>query len=244
MLVKYIHMKKNKLLIDQDSMINQDRINNIKYYEPLPKELERWYVYTKKYGHSIVILLKEFEEKIEKDAQRSANDFLMVCPVKTVLRGYSINKTGVVVITGLGYCNTTGLIFPSHDIEHDNFLNPETLEKEKNQRQQIIMFVAQHCAYVRLIKYGNVEIKELMQFENLVYYSLFKNFVGKHIDIANSVAELNSYVDELKFLLDWYDEKAIGDIDHVFVSDNACEIFSDVYNEILKNGTINKKLKL
>ena len=109
----------NKLLKNLNGVINVDTINT-KYHKPLPSELEKWYVYILDGGHSIFVLLKQFEKELKDNPKYSYTDFMIPCPVKTVLKGYSINSDGIIIVDGLKYNSQIGLIIDEEDEEYSN----------------------------------------------------------------------------------------------------------------------------
>lgn len=79
-----------------------------RYHSALPPELERWYAYCSDGGHCVVCVLKQ-------DYQPGVDltDYLVPVPVKTVLRGYSVQEGYVVV--DVGYDPRLGLLAPAGD---------------------------------------------------------------------------------------------------------------------------------
>ena len=67
----------------------------IKYHTQLPGELSRWYVYTRGSGHRILCVLKKTITDGMTDADYES--LLVSAPVKTVLRGYTVERGFVVV---------------------------------------------------------------------------------------------------------------------------------------------------
>lgn len=81
-------------------MIPQDIIEEVignlierrhSYLRPLPVDLVPWYVYVRDVGHSIVCRLKDSVPDEDIAA------YMVVIPVRTVLRGYEMNN-GIVVV--------------------------------------------------------------------------------------------------------------------------------------------------
>lgn len=62
------------------------------YHSPLPQELSPWYCYTKDTGHVILCVMEE--DYIEEG---DLKNFLVPCPVKSVLKGYKIKRDYAVV---------------------------------------------------------------------------------------------------------------------------------------------------
>jgi hypothetical protein len=91
----------------------------VKYYKPIPKELEDWYVFTLDGGHNIFVLLKQSKKELKNNPQKSYEDFMVPCPVKTVLKGYTVNNDGIIVVDGLHYSKEKGLVIPEENFEYD-----------------------------------------------------------------------------------------------------------------------------
>ena len=211
----------------------------MKYYMPLPYELEVWYVYLLDGGHNIFVLLEQFEDEIASNPQTTYADHLIPCPVKTVLKGYRLNADGIVVVKGLEYSFQLGLVVPEDDFEFQNEgAVDEDLEKIKNQRQQILMFIAQHCAYIRLSCYGKDAVEILDNISHLQSYTFFNRFVETHMQFARSREELKPYELELLTLINWYENRIWNDVDSTFLSDNGWEHFFETYSEFINHATI------
>ena len=118
----------DELLMDLKGVINFDTIR-YKYYKPLPPELAKWYVYTLDAGHCIFALIKQFESELQNELT-SYKDYLIPIPVKTVLRGYTVNPDGIIVIEGLKYAYETGRVIPYEDFEYVN--EEKEVSKEMN----------------------------------------------------------------------------------------------------------------
>jgi hypothetical protein len=118
----------NELLKNLNGVINVDTLM-MRYYKPLPAELAKWYVYTLDGGHNIFVLLKQFENELKDDPNNSYADFIIPCPVITVLRGYTVNDDGIIVVEGLQYSYETGLIPPEDDNEYS--IEGKVRESEK-----------------------------------------------------------------------------------------------------------------
>lgn len=79
----------------------------VKYHSSLPGDIAPWYVYTRSSGHRILSVLRESlsENMIESDYREK----LVSAPVKTVLRGYTIENGFVIIdseyITGTGFAS-------------------------------------------------------------------------------------------------------------------------------------------
>lgn len=108
-----------ELLKNLNGVINGSTLK-MKYYKPLPLELAKWYVYTLDGGHSIFALLKQDENEIRKDSKNSYGVFIIPCPVKTVLKGYTVNPDGIVIVDGIEYNSEMGLIIDEEDEEFSN----------------------------------------------------------------------------------------------------------------------------
>lgn len=136
---------KQALLENLYSAINSDTLNK-QYYKPLPKELEKWYVFTMDGGHNIFILLKCHEDVIKNNPEKSYEDYMMPCPVKTVLCGYTVNEDGIIIVdipynveipdidcdelTEPFYCPQIGLVTCDNDTEYqvslENYKSPKS----------------------------------------------------------------------------------------------------------------------
>jgi len=113
--------------------------------------------------------------------------------------------------------------------------------KIRNQRQQILMFIGQHCAYIRLNEFGKSIIEELDGYMRRCTYQEFKRFVLFHTEIANANPALKSFELEISTLLNWYSNKLEGDINQVFESDNGWSNFYETYSELINNANIKTK---
>lgn len=81
------------------------------YPEPLPGDLAPWHVYLLDAGHSILCLLRaHLAEALEDPA-----DYLIPVPVRTVRRGYVIERG--FVVADLEYDGAIGLVVPEGDEE-------------------------------------------------------------------------------------------------------------------------------
>ncbi len=83
------------------------------YHSKLPPELEKFYVYFPDAGHSINCLLAE--HAAEAFTTHSVRDHLVPVPVKTVLRGYKVQRGYVVV--DVPYDSELGLMVEPEDEE-------------------------------------------------------------------------------------------------------------------------------
>jgi len=88
-------MSKDKII---EKLLAENIKTGVRYHSPIPDELQQWYVYTAVSGHRILCVLKNniSGEMSETDYEEQ----LISAPVKTVLRGYTIDK-GFVVIDAL-----------------------------------------------------------------------------------------------------------------------------------------------
>jgi hypothetical protein len=68
----------NDLLNDLNSFINKSTLK-YKYHEPLPPELDKWYVYTLDGGHCVFVLLHQDESEMKNDPDSSYLDYLLPC---------------------------------------------------------------------------------------------------------------------------------------------------------------------
>jgi len=107
-------MSKDKII---QKLLAENINTGVKYHTTLPEEIQQWYVYTAKNGHRILCVLKNDTAGEMSEAQYEEK--LISAPVKTVLRGYSIEK-GFVVIDGE---YDAGKGFPTED--DDRELEPE-----------------------------------------------------------------------------------------------------------------------
>ena len=81
------------------------------YPEPLPPELAQWYCYPIDAGHSIVCILKQHYHPTT-----DLIGHLIPVPVKSVKRGYAIQREYIVV--DLPYDSELGLQVPPEDEEY------------------------------------------------------------------------------------------------------------------------------
>jgi hypothetical protein len=108
-------MSKDKIL---QKLLAESINPGVKYHSTLPEEIKQWYVYTAKSGHRILCVLKN---SIAGDMEEADyEERLVSAPVKTVLRGYSIEK-GFVVIDSV-YDAEKGFLTEAEDRE----LEPES----------------------------------------------------------------------------------------------------------------------
>lgn len=113
--------------------------------------------------------------------------------------------------------------------------------KIRNQRQQILMFIGQHCAYIRLNEFGKSNFSELDGYLGKVTYLEFKRFVMFHTEIAKANPALKSYEFEISTLLKWYSDRIEEDLHQVFESDNGWSNFYETYTELINNANIKTK---
>ena len=94
----------------------------VKYHSQLPAEISQWYVYTRNSGHRILCVLKK---NIKADmAEADYQERLVSAPVKTVLRGYAIRDSFVIVDSE--YDPATGFVAEPEDREFDETMaNPK-----------------------------------------------------------------------------------------------------------------------
>lgn len=99
----------NKAVIIAQLHLNVDKTKS--YSNPLPLELEAWYCYPIDAGHSIVC--------VPKPCFQSGSDltrWLLPVPVKSVLRGYSVE--GEYIVVDYPYDPLMGLLTPPEDDEY------------------------------------------------------------------------------------------------------------------------------
>lgn len=85
-------MSKDKII---KKLLTENINTGVKYHTTLPEELHQWYVYTAKSGHRILCVLKK--DIAGEMSEAEYEERLVSAPVKTVLRGYSIEKGFVVI---------------------------------------------------------------------------------------------------------------------------------------------------
>jgi hypothetical protein len=98
-----------------NKLLKENVDTSVKYHTVLPADVSPWYVYTKSTGHRILcVLKKDLAEGMTGDDYR---DRLVSAPVKTVLRGYTV-QDGFVVLD-CDYDTRTGFITEQEDMEFD-----------------------------------------------------------------------------------------------------------------------------
>lgn len=85
-------MAKDKIV---KKLLAENINTGVKYHTTLPEEIKQWYVYTAKSGHRILCVLKKDISGEMSEAQYEER--LVSAPVKTVLRGYTVEKGFVVI---------------------------------------------------------------------------------------------------------------------------------------------------
>lgn len=76
-------------------LLEENIDTGVKYHSPLPVEISPWYVYTGKSGHRVLCVLKNSlsADMTEADYENR----LVSAPVKTVLRGYTVQKGFIII---------------------------------------------------------------------------------------------------------------------------------------------------
>ncbi len=85
-------------------LLEENVETGIKYHSPLPVDISPWYVYTRNSGHRVLCVLRKNISGNMTEADY--RNMLVSAPVKTVLRGYTI-QDGFVIIDS-GYHTDTG----------------------------------------------------------------------------------------------------------------------------------------
>ncbi len=78
-----------------NKLIEENIDVSVRYHSPLPGDVAQWYVYTRNSGHRILSVINK--DLVENMSERDYEERLVSVPVKTVLRGYTI-QSGFVVI--------------------------------------------------------------------------------------------------------------------------------------------------
>lgn len=100
----------------------------VKYHSELPESLKEWYVYTLDGGHCVFVLLKQFESKMSLKTESEYLEWIIPIPVSTVLRGYTVNDDGIIVVKGVDYTSSDGAYINNEDCEFVTSYESETLE--------------------------------------------------------------------------------------------------------------------
>jgi hypothetical protein len=96
-------------------LIEENIEPGIKYHSPLPVDISPWYVYTRNSGHRVLCVLKNNFSSDMTDADYENR--LVSVPVKTVLRGYTVQNGFIIV--DCEYNADTGFITEQEDREFD-----------------------------------------------------------------------------------------------------------------------------
>jgi len=87
----------------------------VKYHTPLPGDVSPWYVYTRNSGHRVLCVLKK--DLTENMTETDYHERLVSAPVKTVLRGYTIQDSFVIIDSE--YNADTGFVAEKEDSEFE-----------------------------------------------------------------------------------------------------------------------------
>lgn len=111
-------MSKEKII---KKLLDENIETGVKYHRPLPADISQWYVYTRISGHRILCVLKK--NLTGNMSQDDYENLLVSAPVKTVLKGYTL-ENGFVIID-CEYDTDNGFITEQEDREFDlNTENP------------------------------------------------------------------------------------------------------------------------
>lgn len=182
----------NELLKKLKGSINGDTLN-MKYHKPLPAELAKWYIYTLADGHNIFVFLKQFDVKFMNDNHSYIN-YLIPCSVKTVLRGYTLNKDGIIVVEGLEFTPEIGLNIPTDDFEYSTEVgknNELTMEFSKKEIVKTNYFYTsanryglcwlvynRYCFHLLIPSAHRDKIKEMKESKYVVITTGFNKLLG------------------------------------------------------------------
>lgn len=116
-----MHQNKNLLLKEikelRESAIGGAEILGIAYYSQLPEELLPWYCYLPNSGHSVLAIIDQYvEPNMSFDI---LSGLITPLPVKTVLKGYNIQK-GFPIVTGIINTICFGTNIPENDYEFED----------------------------------------------------------------------------------------------------------------------------
>jgi len=191
----------DELLMDLKGVINTDTLRT-KYYKTLPPELAKWYVYTLEHGHCVFTLLKQFEPELQNIDDYL--EYIMTIPVKTVLRGYTVNPDGVIVVEGLDYNDELGLRLPAEffeyfteetkEIKEMNLISVETSKGEvvktnffQSSYNQHGLFYLSYCDKCFQLFIPSKYLSEIKEFNTGKYVVITTGF---HNEIGREMVEL------------------------------------------------------
>jgi hypothetical protein len=184
-------MKKAQFATDT-ILTNWKDVNNrdALYHSDLPNELSTLYLYPYDSGHSILCVLKT-----DWDLDVDKTQLQVPVPVKTVLRGYEIRDSFVVV--DVPYDETLGLRAPVQDHEYGN-LGPSRAEQFRNMIQEL---AKDNPNFIHIEYPPDVEYVTVKQFQKIPEYNDMRFAIAHLEDILSErgVVDFNRIpIDDVK----------------------------------------------